>query len=130
VAVWGLDAKQPGVISIPVCPYAGLIRISRVAGREGERFLSPTVQRESIERQAVAHGIEVSEIVEERDISGSVPIEQRAVGRLVERIESGELDGLVVWRVSRYSRNLLDGITIASRIVKAGGRLSRHCLSP
>ena len=104
-------------------PYAGLIRISRVGGREGERFLSPAVQREAIERLAAVHGIEVSEIVEERDVSGGTAIEQRPVGRLVERIEAGELDGLVVWRVSRYSRNLLDGITIASRIVKAGGRL-------
>jgi len=34
----------------------GYVRVSRVAGREGERFISPDVQRERIEKQAAAGG--------------------------------------------------------------------------
>jgi hypothetical protein len=34
----------------------GYVRVSRVAGREGDSFISPAVQRERIEAQAVARG--------------------------------------------------------------------------
>lgn len=104
-------------------PFAGYVRISRTNARSGPAFISPDVQRDTIEHLAAVHRLEVAEIVEERDVSGKTPIEERALGRLVERVESGELGGLLVWKVSRYSRNLLDGVTVAHRISSAGGRI-------
>jgi site-specific DNA recombinase len=103
--------------------YDGYIRISRTGGREGESFLSPEIQRDSIARLANAKGIEIAEIVEERDVSGGKAIAQRELGRLVDKIERGESTGLVVWKVSRFSRNQLDGIETAARIREAGGHI-------
>jgi site-specific DNA recombinase len=103
--------------------YDGYIRISRVRGREGESFLSPDIQRESIARQAKSKGIEIGEIVEELDVSGGKAIAQRELGRLVAKVERGESEGLIVWKVSRYSRNQLDGIETAARIREAGGHI-------
>jgi site-specific DNA recombinase len=103
--------------------YDGYIRISRVAGREGDSFLSPDIQRESIARQARARGIEVGEVVEDRDISGDKAVAQRDLERLVTKIERGESGGLLVWKVSRFSRNMLDGIQTAARIREAGGHI-------
>jgi DNA invertase Pin-like site-specific DNA recombinase len=103
--------------------YDGYIRISRVRGREGESFISPDIQRESIARQAKAKGIEIDEVVEESDVSGGKAIAQRELGRLVAKIERGESAGLVVWKVSRYSRNQLDGIQTADRIREVGGHI-------
>jgi DNA invertase Pin-like site-specific DNA recombinase len=103
--------------------YDGYVRISRVGGREGESFLSPDIQRDSIARQAKAKGIEIGEIVQERDVSGGKAIAQRELGRLVAKIERGESAGLVVWKVSRFSRNQLDGIQTAARIRDAGGHI-------
>jgi site-specific DNA recombinase len=103
--------------------YDGYVRVSRTGGREGESFLSPEIQRDSIKRQAQAKGLELGELVDERDVSGGKAIAQRELGRLVEKIERGESDGLIVWKVSRFSRNQLDGIQTAARIREAGGHI-------
>jgi len=103
--------------------FDGYIRISRVGDREGESFLAPEIQRDSIARQAKAKGVGLGEVVEERDVSGGRSIAQRKLGRLVEKIERGESEGLIVWKVSRFSRNQLDGIQTAARIRKAGGHI-------
>lgn len=104
-------------------PLDGYVRVSRVAGRSGDSFISPAVQRATIERLAAYHGAELGEVVEELDVSGGRPIEERELGRLVRKVEAGESGGLLVWKVSRFSRDLLDGVTAASRIREAGGRI-------
>ena len=81
------------------------------------------MQRETIERLAAFHKVEIGEIVKELDVSGAKPIDERDLGRLVRKIESGESGGLLVWKVSRFSRNLLDGVTVAARVREAKGRI-------
>ena len=105
--------------------YAGYVRVSRVSGREGASFISPDQQRAAIRRLATAKGIEVAEadITEELDVSGKSAIDDRQLGALVRRIEAGELQGLVCLNLRRFSRSLLDGITVAHRITRAGGRI-------
>lgn len=103
--------------------FDGYIRVSRVNGRTGDSYRSPGDQRAAIERLAQAHGLKLGEIVTEEDVSGSKKASQRELGRLVEKIEEGRSAGLIVWKVSRFSRSLLDGVTTASRISEAGGRL-------
>jgi DNA invertase Pin-like site-specific DNA recombinase len=106
-------------------PFGAYVRVSRVNDREGDSFLSPKIQRETIDRLATAHGVEVAEnaYVEELDVSGKKPIEERELGRLVRRVEDGDLGGILVWKVSRFSRDLLDCVTVADRIRDAGGVL-------
>jgi site-specific DNA recombinase len=103
--------------------FDGYIRVSDVKGRNGERFLSPEIQRDTIKRLAVAKGVELGEIVQELDVSGGKKIEERELGRLVERVERGESGGVIVWKLSRFSRSLLDAVEAATRIKAAGGRL-------
>lgn len=57
--------------------WDGYIRVSRVHGREGASFISPTVQRDAIERLATAKMVELGEVVEELDVSGAKPIDER-----------------------------------------------------
>ena len=101
----------------------GYVRVSRTAGRTGDTFISPDVQRDTIQRLAAAKGVEVGEIVQELDVSGARSIAGRELGRLVERVEAGESGGVIVWKLSRFSRNLADGVEAATRITRAGGRL-------
>lgn len=108
--------------SVPIS-FDGYIRVSRVGGRSGDSYRSPSDQRAVIERLAQAHGLTLGEVVVEEDVSGSKKVTQRELGRLVEKVETGESAGLIVWKVSRFSRSLLDGVTTASRISAAGGRL-------
>ena len=52
----------------------GYVRVSRVGGRRGERFISPAVQRELIESWAATRGARVLEVFEELDESGGALI--------------------------------------------------------
>lgn len=104
--------------------FDGYIRVSDTKGRSGESFLSPDIQRDTIKRLAQAKGVELNEpIVRELDVSGGKRPEDRELGRLVERVESGESAGVIVWKLSRFSRSLLDAVQATTRITAAGGRL-------
>jgi DNA invertase Pin-like site-specific DNA recombinase len=62
----------------------GYIRVSRRAGREGESFISPEVQRKKIAAWAKLHEVEIVKWWEEIDQSGAKlerPMFQRAVER-------------------------------------------------
>jgi DNA invertase Pin-like site-specific DNA recombinase len=102
----------------------GYIRVSQVGGRDkkGERFISLKVQREDIGRWISAHGAQLGEIFEERNQSGGGADRPRLL-EAIERIECGESDGLVVARLNRFGRSLLDGLGLIARIQKAGGTL-------
>ena len=81
----------------------GYIRVSRVAGREGESFISPEVQRAKIAGCGELHGVEIVHWWEELDQSGKRrdrPMFQKALARC----ESGETGGIIVARLDRFAR--------------------------
>jgi hypothetical protein len=73
--------------------FHGYVRVSSTKGRSGESFISPQVQRYTIERLAAMKGLELGDIVEELDVSGSRRVAERELGRLVDKVESGESEG-------------------------------------
>jgi site-specific DNA recombinase len=99
----------------------GYVRVSQVAGRSGERFISPSVQREQIERWARVEGAVVAHVFEELDESGARadrPLLQQAI----DRVEGGDSDGIVVAYLSRFGRSLIGGLAAIERITRAGGK--------
>jgi DNA invertase Pin-like site-specific DNA recombinase len=98
----------------------GYVRVSRVNRRQGERFISPAVQRERIETWAHGRGAVLLEVFEELDESGARRDRPR-LQAAVERIETGISGGLVVSKIDRFGRSLLDGLAIIERIEAAGG---------
>jgi DNA invertase Pin-like site-specific DNA recombinase len=99
----------------------GYIRVSRVGKRTGERFMSPDLQRDAI--LAWADGrrdVEVMRVFEELDESGR-RADRPLLMEAIRRIEAGDTDGLVVWRVSRFGRSLLDGLSTIERVREVGG---------
>jgi DNA invertase Pin-like site-specific DNA recombinase len=98
----------------------GYVRVSQVAGREGESFISPAVQREQIERWAARTGAFVAHVFEELDESGARsnrPLLERAIAR----VENRETDGVVVAYLSRFGRSVVDGLAAIKRITDADG---------
>lgn len=79
----------------------GYVRVSRTNGREGDSYISPTVQREKIAQWAALHDAELGEVVVEEDVSGAKRLDDRQLGRLVRRCEEGESEGIVVYRLDR-----------------------------
>jgi site-specific DNA recombinase len=100
----------------------GYIRVARVAGREGESFISPEVQRQKIAAWAELHGVEVVRWWEELDQSGARrerPMFQEAL----VRCERGETGGIIVARLDRFARSVLDALESIKRLNQAGSRL-------
>jgi len=100
----------------------GYIRVSRVAGREGESFISPEVQRDKIAGWAGLHDVEIVRWWEELDQSGrrrDRPMFQEALARC----EAGETGGIVVARLDRFARSAVDALEAIKRLNEAGARL-------
>jgi len=100
----------------------GYIRVSRRAGREGESFISPEVQRRKIADWAKLHDVEIVQWWEEIDQSGARlerPLFQEALGRC----ERGETGGIVVARLDRFARSAVDALESIKRLNEADARL-------
>ena len=98
------------------------IRVSRVAGRAGESFISPEVQQQRIEAWASANGVEIAHWWHELDQSGAKrdrPMFQAALARC----EAGETGGIVVAKLDRFARSAVDALESIKRLNEAGARL-------
>lgn len=104
---------------IPVDAY---IRVSRVGDRQGDRFISPELQRESIKRVAEREGLKVVKWFEELDASGG-DADRPLWNECINRVEEGKTQGMVCWNLSRFSRSVKDALTAIDRIEDAGGKV-------
>lgn len=102
-----------------VCGY---VRVSRVAGREGESFTSPRDQRAAITRLAEAKGLTVVRWFEELDESGGNAARPEWL-KTRDMIASGVAKGVVVLNFSRWARDSELGPASVKAIRAAGGEI-------
>jgi site-specific DNA recombinase len=98
------------------------IRVSKVAGRSGESFISPTVQRERIESWAQAHGHSLVWHEPEMDVSGGT-MHRPVFDRIMERVRSGESDGVIVAKLDRFARTLVGALGTLEELERHGAVL-------
>jgi site-specific DNA recombinase len=100
----------------------GYIRVSRVAGRSGDSFISPGEQKERVSAWAKAQGHRIAKWHEDLDQPGS-KASRPGLNAAMERIESGATGGLVVARLDRFGRSVQDTANLLERIRNADGVL-------
>jgi site-specific DNA recombinase len=107
----------------PVKRLDALIRVSQQNGREGDSFRSPGQQREACQRWADANGAKI--IAWHEGIGRSGKTMQRVdVDSALERIRSGETDGVIVAWLDRFSRApTREALAVYDDITEAGGRV-------
>lgn len=98
------------------------IRVSRVAGREGDSFISPASQREKIGKFADLHEHRVVRWHEDLDQPGS-KASRPGFQAALARVEAGETDGVVVAKLDRFARSVADAAVAIRRLRDAGGQL-------
>jgi DNA invertase Pin-like site-specific DNA recombinase len=98
----------------------GYVRVSQVRGRGGERFISPSEQRNQIAAWIRFRGARVGTIFEELDASGA-KADRPDLQTAIARVESGASDGLVVAYLDRFGRSVAHGLAAIERIQAAGG---------
>jgi len=101
----------------------GYIRVSRRMGRDGPGYISPTVQREAIQRWADYRDIRIAEWQVDEDESGGTQ-DRPGLRRIMERIRAGETDGIACWRLNRFARNVAGAVADVEIIQNAGGVLA------
>jgi len=100
------------------------VRVSEVGEREGESFGSPQEEEPAAREWAERNGVEVDdEPVADLDVSGATAVAERGLGRLIERCESGELEGIIVRYHDRFARDVIAGALALQRIHDCGARL-------
>lgn len=100
----------------------GCIRVSRVAGREGESFISPQQQRDRIEAHAAAHGHAMIGWQEDLDQPGS-RMDRPGLEQALQAIERGDADGIAVAKLDRFARSVAGAARALERLEQAGGVL-------
>lgn len=100
----------------------GYCRVSTEEQRD--EGVSLAAQRTRLVAYALAHGLELADVVEDAGVSGKVPPAERpALGRALERIRAGEADGLVAIKLDRISRSVRDVLALADDAQRLGWRL-------
>lgn len=98
------------------------MRVSRVGDRNGERFVSPTEQRERIEAACEHNGLELVDVQRELDVSGGAPLDKRpGLRSAVELVEAGEAEVIVVAYLDRLVPSLSVQAEVVTRVEAAGG---------
>lgn len=96
------------------------IRVSRVGDRE-DTLISDEVQESQCRKWAEREGLTVvGDPIKDIDESGRTSA-NRKIDSTIERIEKGEADGIVVWKISRWGRNLTDSMLNIAELQDAGG---------
>jgi site-specific DNA recombinase len=98
------------------------VRVSKVAGRSGSSFISPEVQREQIERWAQAHGHTLNWHEPELDVSGG-SMSRPVFDRIVQRIKTGQSDGVIVAKLDRFARTLVGALGTLEEFERHGAVL-------
>lgn len=96
------------------------IRVSQV-GKRQETLISDDIQEDVCRKWAEREGLTVvGEPVSDLDKTGR-EITKRQIQHSIERVRRGEADGIVVWKVSRWGRNLIDSMLNVAALQDAGG---------
>lgn len=85
-------------------------------------MISPELQETAIRDHCRRKNYDLVEIITDLDLSGRF-WKRRQVDRAITMIESGQVEVVVVWKISRVARNRLDWNIALDRVESVGGRM-------
>lgn len=98
--------------------------MSRVGGREGEAFVSPSEQSQRIADACDSAGLKLIQTFEELDVSGGAALEHRpGLTAALELVETDRADVFVVAYFDRLVRSVQRQAEILDRVERAGGAI-------
>jgi DNA invertase Pin-like site-specific DNA recombinase len=96
-------------------PIDGYIRVSQVGDRSGESYISPDIQRRALEAWAAERGVELHVHDPEENVSGAT-MDRPIFNRIMRRIRARESGGIVVYKLDRFARTLVGGLTTLNEL--------------
>jgi DNA invertase Pin-like site-specific DNA recombinase len=101
----------------------GYVRVSEVGGR-GDELISPELQEHAIETFAAREGIKIVYWMYDIDRSGRV-FTKRHVGDAAQGVRDGNWRVVVLWKWSRWGRNLRESLIYLAQVEDEAGGLVR-----
>src|SRR5437016_414764 len=95
---------------------AGYIRVSKVGDRQGEEFHSPEKQRAESVGRAKQLGCEIVRWYTDLDESGKEGHTRPELEAMMAAFDRGEFDGVIVAKLSRFGRSVVDGLKLIKHI--------------
>ena len=96
------------------------VRVSRVAGRGGDSFISPEVQEDRARAYADAFGHSIEGVHVDLDRTGG-NFKRPGIQEALRRVEAGETDGIIVSDLDRFGRSAIEIHSQLERIKGTGG---------
>jgi site-specific DNA recombinase len=94
----------------------GYVRVSRVGGRDQtDGFISPDVQQRAILEWAERNGANIVMQPHELNVSGGT-MDRPVFNTILERIRSGQSNGLVVFKLDRFARTLIGAVNVLEEL--------------
>lgn len=106
--------------------YGIAVRVSAVMGRGGDTFHSPETQERACRSFVDRLGGVVPEgaVFVDLDVSGSVaPDDRPGLGEALRQVRAGLLRGVVVYDLSRWSRDTVTGLRALEEVTALGGEV-------
>jgi DNA invertase Pin-like site-specific DNA recombinase len=103
--------------------FDAVIRVSRVAGRKGDAFMSPAEQREAIERRAAQDDVTIAAWWDETDSVSGGTVDREGLQAAIARAVVGRVDGILVAKVDRFARTVQGGLSAINQLEDAGREL-------
>lgn len=100
--------------------YDAVIRVSRRNGRDGDSFLAPDEQRKIILAWVEGSGHKIAEWYDETDSVSGKTTNRVGLQAALKRAKDGKSDGIVVAKVDRFSRNMVEGLSAVKTLEKNG----------
>ncbi|MDP9792632.1 DNA invertase Pin-like site-specific DNA recombinase [Catenuloplanes nepalensis] len=97
----------------------GYIRVSKVGDR-GDDLISPELQQHAIETWSVNHGVRITKWIIELDESGR-SFARRKVAEIVADIKASRYQYVVLWKWSRWGRNMRESQIYLGQAEEVGG---------
>jgi putative DNA-invertase from lambdoid prophage Rac len=98
----------------------GYCRVS--TGRQVDEGESLELQQRQLEGYAYQHGLQLSEVIVEKGVSGSIPVEQRPKGGpLFAKLERGDI--VIAAKLDRLFRSALDALNVVASFKERGVHL-------
>lgn len=97
----------------------GYVRVSSVGGRSGPGYHTLDIQRASIQRTAAFRQYEIVDVLVDEDETGKSR-DRPQFKVAMERVLAGDADAIVVWKVSRFSRNWAEAAADVERLLENG----------
>ena len=114
------DAPRLAQLEDVRLPLAGYIRVSRVGDRAGkDSYVSPEIQRKALERWAADKGAGLILLDAEENVSGGT-MDRPIFNRIMAGIRAGGYGGILVYRLDRFSRDLVGGLTVIRELAELG----------